>query len=117
MFAEMLKSDVEHLRVGDTTKIGLAAKCQEYLDISDKHYAYRVRDRLRREVLVPLRKALELPEVYMCACKFEELPYARVASLAMNKYKEVFHKHDKHRVAGFFDEIRHKPWQLATGQA
>ena len=26
MFAEMLKSDVEHLRVGDTTKIGLAAK-------------------------------------------------------------------------------------------
>ena len=48
---------------------------QEYLNILDKHYAYRVRDRLRREVLVPLRKALELPEVYMCACKFEELPY------------------------------------------
>ncbi|XP_066386192.1 uncharacterized protein [Miscanthus floridulus] len=134
MFAEMLKSDVEHLRVGDTTKIGLAAKwcpslrssydratllceaiarrifpresSQEYLNISDKHYAYRVRDRLRREVLVPLRKALELPEVYMCACKFEELPYARVSSLAMNKYKEVFQKHDKHRVAGFFDEVR-----------
>ena len=56
--------------------------------------------------MVPLRKALELPEVYMCACKFEELPYARVASLAMNKYKEVFQKHDKHRVAGFFDEVR-----------
>jgi len=29
----------------------------------------------------------------MCACKFEALPYARVASLAMNKYK-VFQKHD-----------------------
>ncbi|KAG2661130.1 hypothetical protein PVAP13_1KG482305 [Panicum virgatum] len=94
--AEMLKSDVEHLRAGDTAKIGLAAKwcpslrssydratllceaiarrifpresSQEYLNISDKHYAYRIRDRLRREVLVPLRKALELPEVYMCAC-------------------------------------------------
>ncbi|CAD6244716.1 unnamed protein product [Miscanthus lutarioriparius] len=74
MFAEMLKSDVEHLRVGDTTKIGLTAKwcplirsfygratllceaiarlifphesSQEYLNISDKHYAYRVRDQL-----------------------------------------------------------------------
>jgi len=74
MFAEMLKSDVEHLRVGDTTKIGLAAKwcpsihlfydratllceaiarlifphesSQQYLNISDKHYAYRVRDQL-----------------------------------------------------------------------
>jgi len=77
---------------------------QEYLNISDKHYAYHVRDQLRREVLVPLRKALELPKVYMCACKFEALPYARVASLAMNKYK-VFQKHDKHRVAGFFNEV------------
>ncbi|CAL4886230.1 unnamed protein product [Urochloa decumbens] len=134
MFAEMLKSDVEHLRAGDTSKISLAAKwcpslrssydratllceaiarrifpresSQEYLNIPDKHYAYRVRDRLRREVLVPLRKALELPEVYMCACKFEELPYARVASVAMRKYKEVFQKHDKHRVSTFFDEVR-----------
>jgi len=26
--------------------------------------------------------------------------------MAMNKYKEVFQKHDKHRVAGFFDEVR-----------
>ncbi|CAO2201304.1 unnamed protein product [Urochloa humidicola] len=134
MFAEMLKSDVEHLRAGDTSKIGLAAKwcpslrssydratllceaiarrifpresSQEYLNIADKHYAYRVRDRLRREVLVPLRKALELPEVYICACKFEELPYARVPSVAMSKYKEVFQKHDKHRVTTFFDEVR-----------
>ncbi|CAN6199591.1 unnamed protein product [Urochloa humidicola] len=134
MFAEMLKSDVEHLRAGDTSKIGLAAKwcpslrssydratllceaiarrifpresSQEYLNIADQHYAYRVRDRLRREVLVPLRKALELPEVYMCACKFEELPYERVASVAMSKYKEVFQKHDQHRVTTFFDEVR-----------
>ena len=33
---------------------------QEYLNILDKHYAYYVCDWLRREVLVPLRKALEL---------------------------------------------------------
>ncbi|KAL6839126.1 hypothetical protein ACP4OV_031017 [Aristida adscensionis] len=133
-FAELLKSDVERLRAGDTAKIGLAAKwcpslrssydratllceaiarrifprdsSQEYLNISDKHYAYRVRDRLRREVLVPLRKALDLPEVYMSACKWDELPYARVASLAMRQYREAFAKHDKHRVAGFFDEVR-----------
>ncbi|KAL6644186.1 hypothetical protein ACP70R_015794 [Stipagrostis hirtigluma subsp. patula] len=133
-FAELLKSDVEHLRAGDTSKIGLAAKwcpslrssydratllceaiarrvfpresSQEYLNISDKHYAYRVRDRLRREVLVPLRKALDLPEVYMSACKWAELPYERVSSVALRQYKEAFQKHDKHRVAGFFDEVR-----------
>jgi hypothetical protein len=62
VFAEMLKSDVEHLRVGDTTKIGLAAKW----------------------------------------CPSLRSSYDR----AMNKYKEVFQKHDKHRAAGFFDEVR-----------
>ena len=33
-----------------------------------------IRDRLRREVVVPLRKVLELPEVYISAGKWDELP-------------------------------------------
>ncbi|GFQ03060.1 uncharacterized protein l728 [Phtheirospermum japonicum] len=37
----------------------------EYEGVEEAHYAYRVRDRLRKQVLVPLRKTLELPEVYM----------------------------------------------------
>lgn len=37
----------------------------EYSAIEEAHYAYRMRDRLRKEVLVPLRKALELSEVYI----------------------------------------------------
>ncbi|KAK1670718.1 hypothetical protein QYE76_058877 [Lolium multiflorum] len=134
LFAEQLKADLEHLRAGDTAKLTLAAKwcpslrssydrstliCEaiarrmfprestpEYLGMADKHYAYRVRDRLRREVQVPLRKALELAEVYMSAQKWEDLPYARVSSLAMRQYKEAFQKHDKSGVAGFFDEVR-----------
>ncbi|KAM0872860.1 hypothetical protein ACQ4PT_038420 [Festuca glaucescens] len=134
LFAELLKSDLEHLRSGDTAKIGLAAKwcpslrssydrstllCEaiarrifpresnpDYLSLSDEHYAYRVRSRLRREVHVPLRKVLELPEVYMTKGKWDELPYARVASLAMRQYKDAFQKHDKSGVDGFFDEVR-----------
>ncbi|TVU42357.1 hypothetical protein EJB05_08759, partial [Eragrostis curvula] len=133
-FAVLLKSDLEQLRAGEVAKVGLAAKwcpslrssfdratllceaiarrifpresSQEYLNISDKYYAYRVRDRLRREVLVPLRKALELPEAYMSAGKWDELPYGRVSSVAMRQYKDAFLKHDKGRVAGFFDEVR-----------
>ncbi|GFP98585.1 uncharacterized protein l728 [Phtheirospermum japonicum] len=34
----------------------------EYEGVEEAHYAYRVRDRLRKQVLVPLRKTLELPE-------------------------------------------------------
>ncbi|GFQ03054.1 uncharacterized protein l728 [Phtheirospermum japonicum] len=37
----------------------------EYEEVEEAHYAYRVRDRLRKQVLVPLRRALELPEVYI----------------------------------------------------
>ena len=56
-------------------------------------------------MLVLLRKVLELPEVHMSAGKWDELPYARVSFVVMRQYKEVFLKHDKHRVACFFDKV------------
>ncbi|KAK7854207.1 hypothetical protein CFP56_032825 [Quercus suber] len=89
-FAKSLKADVEFLNAGEYRKISLAAKwcpsidssfdrstllCEsiarrvfpresyvEYQGVEEAHYAYRVRDRLRKQVLVPLRKVLELPE-------------------------------------------------------
>lgn len=83
-FAECLKDGLVMLESGKLREISLAAKwcpslnssydrvtlvCEriarkifpkeEYEDgLLDAHYAYRVRDRLRKQVLVPLRKAL-----------------------------------------------------------
>jgi hypothetical protein len=102
--AKFLKADVELLNSGDFYDISLAAKWCPSLDcsfdksillceriarrvfpidshpesrgIEDAHYAYRVRDLLRKEVLVPLRKSLELPEVYMSANRWNEIPEA-----------------------------------------
>ena len=34
----------------------------EYNDIDAAHYAYRVQDRIQKEILVPLRKALGVPK-------------------------------------------------------
>ncbi|CAL5358094.1 unnamed protein product [Camellia sinensis] len=90
LFAESLKSDLEFLKSGDVERIGLASKhcpsidstfdkstliCEGiarrifpresdsvYVEIKEAHYAYRVRERLRKEVLVPLRKALATRE-------------------------------------------------------
>ncbi|CAK7327390.1 unnamed protein product [Dovyalis caffra] len=39
----------------------------EYEGLEDAHYAHRVPDRLRKEVLGPLRKEMRLPELYMSA--------------------------------------------------
>ncbi|KAH7858517.1 hypothetical protein Vadar_024841 [Vaccinium darrowii] len=132
LFADLLKSDVQNLNANQLNKISLTAKwCQsldssfdkatllcegiarkvfprelfkEYDDILDAHYAYRVRDRLRKEILVPLRKALELPEVYIGANKWGSLPYNRVASVAMKFYKEKFLKHDKKRFEEYLEK-------------
>ncbi|KAK9927672.1 hypothetical protein M0R45_024844 [Rubus argutus] len=134
VFAECLKSDLENLNSAQLNRISLAAKwcpsldssfdratllceriarkvfpresCPEYDGVLEEHYAYRVRDRLRKEVLVPLRKALELPEVYMGAQKWSSVPYNRVASVAMKLYKETFFKHDIVRFSKYLVDVK-----------
>ncbi|CAI9106082.1 OLC1v1005140C1 [Oldenlandia corymbosa var. corymbosa] len=142
-FAESLKRDMEFFNSGELKKIGLAAKwcpsldsmfdkstllCEsiarkvfpkdaypEYQGIEDAHYAYRVRDRLRKEVLVPLRKALELPEVFIGANDWGSIPYNRVASVAMKQYKEKFLKHDKERFEEYLNNVKSGKAKIAAG--
>ncbi|CAL5056701.1 unnamed protein product [Urochloa decumbens] len=144
LFADLLASDLEQLAPGGKKrKIGLAAKwcptpgssfdrttllCEaiarrlfprdsspDYADLSEEHYAYRVLHRLRREVLVPLRKVLELPEVYMSAQRWSELPYARVASVAMRRYKALFKKHDEARFDKYLEDVEAGKAKIAAG--
>ncbi|KAK9748881.1 hypothetical protein RND81_02G087700 [Saponaria officinalis] len=143
LFSGRLRSDIECLNSGNLTKISLAAKwcpsldssfdratllCEaiarkvfpreefkEYDGVEEAHYAYRVRDRLRKDVLVPLQKALELPEVFMAANRWNELPYNRVASVAMKTYKEFFLKHDEERFKGYLEDVKSGKSKIAAG--
>ncbi|KAK9941932.1 hypothetical protein M0R45_007623 [Rubus argutus] len=91
LFADFLRSDLKFLESGETAKLSFASKfcpsidssydkatliCKniarrifprhefaEYKDVEEAHYAYRVRHRLRKQVLVPLRKALKSSSV------------------------------------------------------
>ncbi|XP_059277463.1 uncharacterized protein LOC132031464 [Lycium ferocissimum] len=142
-FTELLRADLEKLNSGKVNEISLAAKwcptvdssydkatlmCEsiakkmfpresysEYNGVEEVHYAYRVRNRLRKEVLVPLHKALELPEVYMSANKWNSLPYNRVASVAMKNYKELFLKHDQERFNGYLEDVKSGKAKIAAG--
>lgn len=142
-FAECLKHDMKLYESGEVTKISLAAKwcpsidssfdratliCEsiarkvfpktlytEYEGIEDAHYAYRVRDRLRKQVLVPLRKALELPEVYIGANRWDSLPYNRVASVAMKLYKDKFLMHDPERFKKYLEDVKAGKAKIAAG--
>ena len=142
-FAKSLKADVEFLNAGEYRKISLAAKwcplidssfdrstllCEsiarrvfpresyvEYQGVEEAHYAYRVQDRSRKQVLVPLRKVLELPEVYIGANRWGEIKYNRVASVAMKFYKEKFLKHDKDRFKGYLEDVKAGKSTIAAG--
>ncbi|KAK2429591.1 hypothetical protein QL285_028016 [Trifolium repens] len=139
-FADCLKKDLEFLKSGSPTKISLAAKwcpsvdssfdrstllCEsiakrvfpreEYEGVEEAHYAYRVRDRLRKDVLVPLRKVLELPEVFIGANQWSLIPYNRVASVAMKLYKEKFLKHDKERFEKYLEDVKSGKTTIAAG--
>lgn len=143
LFSELLRSDIKFLAKGESTKISLAAKwcpsldssfdkstllCEsiakkvfprdeytEYDGVEEAHYAYRVRDRLRKQVLVPLRKALELPEVYIGQNQWGLIPYNRVASVAMKFYKEKFLKHDESRFREYLENVRSGKAKIAAG--
>ncbi|PIA64211.1 hypothetical protein AQUCO_00201469v1 [Aquilegia coerulea] len=143
VFAELLLSDIKFLKSKQYGKISLAAKwcpsldssydrstliCEsiarkvfprdcdpEYEEIEEAHYAYRVRDRLRKEVLAPLRRALQLPEVYMSAKKWNTLPYKRVASVAMTLYKKLFMEHDSERFNNHLQNVRKGKSKIAAG--
>ncbi|KAI3939998.1 hypothetical protein MKW98_029774 [Papaver atlanticum] len=140
IFAEFLISD---LNSGETGKITLASKwcpsldssfdkatllCEsiarrifprssypEYKGVEEGHYAYRIRDRLRREYLVPLHKVLELPEVYMSSKMWESLPHNRVSSVAMKKYKSFFEKHDEERFNQYLESVKKGETKIAAG--
>ncbi|XP_028771959.1 uncharacterized protein LOC114729153 [Neltuma alba] len=142
-FAECLKEDIGFLKREEPVKISLAAKwcpsidssfdrstllCEsiarrifpresypEYEGIEEAHYAYRIRDRLRKEILVPLRKALELPEVYIGANQWGSLPYNRVASVAMKFYTDKFMKHDKERFTKYLEDVKSGKSTIAAG--
>lgn len=142
-FAECLKADIQFLHSGKIGKISLAAKwcpsldssfdrstllCEgiarrvfpresypEYQGIEEPHYAYRIRDRLRKQILVPLRKVLELPEVYIGANQWDLIPYNRVASVAMKFYKDKFMKHDKERFTKYLEDVKSGKSTIAAG--
>ncbi|XP_030959253.1 uncharacterized protein LOC115981230 [Quercus lobata] len=96
LFAELLKADLEHSNTGRTEKIR----------INESHYVYRVRNRLQKEVLVPLRKALELPEIYMSANQWNLLQCDRISSVALKTYKWAFYKHDRERFLHYLQNVQ-----------
>ncbi|PVF93373.1 hypothetical protein CPB86DRAFT_767963 [Serendipita vermifera] len=67
--------------------------------------AHDVRRAYSRWAISPLRRFLQIPETYMSAGKWNELPYKSVASSCMQKNKGTFQKHDKERFTKYLMDV------------
>jgi hypothetical protein len=84
-------------------------------DMPEEDYVNQVQYRLRKEVLVPLRKALMLPEVFIAARAWGDVVYSRVASVAMRKYRELFFQHDAERFSLYLADVAAGKAKIAAG--
>ncbi|KAL6603081.1 hypothetical protein ACP70R_043442 [Stipagrostis hirtigluma subsp. patula] len=143
LFADLLAEDMKKLEDGKFNDLSLAGKwcpslrscydrstllCEAIArrlfpkgsspdlpeDLEDEYYAYRVRERLRK-ALVTLRRALKLPEIYISARAWGEVVYPRVASVAMQNYKELFLKHDAERFEQYLADVKSGKKKIAAG--
>nr|CAB3471027.1 unnamed protein product [Digitaria exilis] len=144
LFANLLAEDMQKLADGKVNEISLAAKwcpsvdtcydrstllCEAIArrifpkgsspelaeDLDDEYYAYRARKLLHKAALVPLRRALELPEIFMSAKAWGQVVYPRVASVAMKNYKEFFLKHDSERFELYLGDVKSGKAKIAAG--
>ncbi len=67
--------------------------------VQDLRYVYT------RWVVSPLRRFLQIPELYMSSNLWSELPYQRVPSTCMQRNKSLFQKHDRSRFARYLKEV------------
>eukprot|EP00803_Ostreobium_quekettii_P009980 evm.model.scf_576.4 EVM.evm.TU.scf_576.4 scf_576:21094-23265(+) len=140
LFATALRADLEKFRAGKG--VSLAAKWAPSLECSHDRrshisstiacmlfpreeegmrgkdwgsYVYRARDRYRKEVLVPLRRHLDVTEVKMSDGAWGAIDYGRVASVCMNANKGHFAKHDGERFAAYLGEVKKGKAKIAAG--
>ncbi|RLN11592.1 hypothetical protein C2845_PM09G20190 [Panicum miliaceum] len=144
LFADLLAEDMKKFADGKVNDVSLAAKwcpsvdscydrstliCEAIArrlfpkgssselpeDLEDEYYAYRVSKLLHKAALVPLRRALEVPEIFISANAWGDVVYPRVASVAMNDYKEFFLKHDAERFGLYLADVKSGKVKIAAG--
>ncbi|CAI5516162.1 unnamed protein product [Closterium sp. Naga37s-1] len=78
-------------------------------------YVRVAKERLQREVLAPLRRALEVPEVHMSRGRWEHVAYGRVPSVCMKNTRKRFLSHDEARFKKYLEDVKGGEAKIASG--
>ena len=60
---------------------------------------------LRKQVITPLRKYIDIVEKKMCERNWNQIDYSRVPSLAMTKYRNAFGRNDEDRFDEYLERV------------
>jgi len=139
LFAKQLKEDLE--KMGRKERIGLCAKwcpllyhsfdrrtliCEsiarwmfpanlpEFQNISERQYAYRARDMLRKS-LSDLKEYIKSPERLMCQHRWKQINYRCVPATCMRNNAKHFDAHDNVRFQKHISALVSKQVKAKTG--
>jgi len=73
-------------------------------------------ERLRKEVLKPLRRRLDVVESRITDRDYASIDYSKVPSKAMSKYAQVFSRNDEERHGQFLERIREGKTNVKGGR-
>jgi len=122
-YASVLKDDYEKTKTG--SKITLAGKWapsenrshdNQYHSVKQLCRALNMSHKQYRQMLVALRKQINIPETLMCANQWTDINYSSVASLAMKKYRKAFKKHAEERFQSYLNSVELGHQKINAGQ-
>lgn len=68
-----------------------------------------------KKILRAMRRYLDVPEVKMCAGKWEEIEYSKLGSQCLIKHKKAWKKHDEDRYTTFMTKVDAGEAKINTG--
>lgn len=68
-----------------------------------------------RQLVVGLRKGLDLPETRVCTENFDNIDYSKIPSLAMLRYNSIFARKDTDNFQSFMAQVKSGKAKLNTG--
>jgi hypothetical protein len=71
---------------------------------------------LRKEMISPLRKHIDLVETKMCQSNYKDIDYEKVPSLAMHKYRMAFMRNDGDRFAEYLCDVKKGKAKINSNQ-
>lgn len=130
IFAEQLQKDIALIKDDNkTVSISLCAKwAPSENDRNDRKKRHakliasqifgeeepKKMEKYRKEILVPLRKHLEIIENKMCSNQWDKIDYKAVPAVASKRSAPAFTKHDKERYEKYLESVKSGEVKMKT---